>query len=139
MTKLTTAALRRLMDELPFNRHLGLKFKRRHEDGVTIECPIRPEFFNIHQTLHGGVTATLIDVAGGVGTMSHYGRRPCATVEMKLNYFLPLTGKRVLARSKILRAGTTLCVMQVEVHDDKGRLAAAGMITYMLLDAARIK
>ena len=137
MTKLSTAALRRLMNELPFNSHLGLKLKRRHEDGVTIECPIRPEFFNIHKTLHGGVTATLIDVAGGFGTMSHYGRRPCATVEMKLSYFLPLTGKRVLARSKVLRAGSTLCVMQVDVHDDKGRLAAAGMITYMLLDAER--
>ena len=135
--KITTAALRRLMDELPFNSHLGLKLQRRHEDGVTIVCPIRPEFFNIHKTLHGGVTATLIDVAGGFGTMSHYGHRPCATVELKLNYFLPLTGKKVSARSRILRAGKTLCVMQVDVHDDRGRLAAAGMITYILLDRPR--
>jgi len=97
--------------------------------------PIRPEFANIHGTLHGGVTATLIDVAGGFGTLAHYGKRPCATVELKLNYFLPLTGKRVSARSRVLRAGSTLCVMHVDVHDDRGRLAAAGMITYMLLDA----
>ena len=125
------------MDELPFNSHLGLKLERRHDDGVTIVCPIRPEFLNIHKTLHGGVTATLIDVAGGVGTMAHYGGRPCATVELKLSYFLPVTGKKVTARSKILRAGSTLCVMQVDVHDEKGRLAAAGMITYILLAAAR--
>ena len=137
--KIGTAKLRRLMDELPFNSHLGLKLIRRHEDGVTIECPIRPEFFNIHQTLHGGVTATLVDVAGGFGTISYYGGRPCATVEMKLSYFLPLTGKKVTARSKLLRAGNTLCVWQVDVHDAKGRLAAAGMITYMLLDTARHK
>ncbi len=114
MPKTSTAALRRLMDELPFNSHLGLKLKRRHEDGVTIECPIRPEFFNIHKTLHGGVTATLVDLAAGFGTLSHYGRRPCATVEMKLSYFLPLTGR--------------------DVFDEKGRLAGAGMITYMLLN-----
>jgi uncharacterized protein (TIGR00369 family) len=135
--KLTTTALRRLMNELPFNSHLGLKLKRRHEDGVTIECPIRPEFANIHKTLHGGVTATLIDVAGGFGTMSHYGGRPCATVELKLSYFIPIAGKKVTARSKIIRAGSTLCVLQVDVHDDKGRLAAAGMITYILLDTGR--
>jgi uncharacterized protein (TIGR00369 family) len=120
------------MDELPFNSHLGLKLKRRDEHGVTIECPLRPEFGNIHKTLHGGVTATLIDVAGGFGTMAHYGGRPCATVELKLNYFLPVTGKKVTARSRILRAGKTLCVAQVDVHDDRGRLAAAGMVTYIL-------
>lgn len=125
------------MGELPFNSLLGLKLTRRDEHGVTIECPIRPEYGNIHKTLHGGVTATLIDVAGGFGTMAHYGGRPCATVELKLNYFLPLAGKKAVARSKILRAGNTLCVMQVDVHDDRGRLAAAGMVTYMLLDTVR--
>lgn len=139
MSKYSTAELRRLMGELPFNSHLGLKLTRRHEDGVTIECPIRPEFGNIHRTLHGGVTATLIDVAGGFGAMAHYGRRPVATVELKLSYFLPITGRKASARSKMLRAGNTLCVMQVDVHDAKGRLAAAGMITYMLLDTARHK
>lgn len=135
MSKISTAALRRSMNESPFNSHLGFKLARRHEDGVTIECPIRPEFLNTHKTLHGGVTATLIDVAGGISTIAHYGGRACATVEMKVSYFLPLTGKKVTARSKILRAGGTLCVMQVDVFDGKGRLAAAGMITYMLLAA----
>ena len=136
MATITTAALRRLMGQLPFNSHLGLKLTRRHEDGVTVECPIRPEYFNIHQTLHGGVTAALVDVAGGFATTAHYGGRRCATVEMKINYFLPLTGRKVTARSRILRAGKTLCVSQVEVHNAKGGLAAAALITYILLTDA---
>lgn len=125
-----------MMGQLPFNSLLGLKLTRRHEDGVTVECPIRPEYFNIHQTLHGGVTAALVDVAGGFATTAHYGGRRCATVEMKINYFLPLTGRKATARARILRAGKTLCVSQVEVHSSKGALAAAALITYMLLTDA---
>lgn len=124
------------MGQLPFNSLLGLKLTRRHEDGVTVECPIRPEYFNIHQTLHGGVTAALVDVAGGFATTAHYGGRRCATVELKINYFLPLTGRKATARARILRAGKTLCVSQVEVHSSKGVLAAAALITYMLLTDA---
>ncbi|MCC6539075.1 MAG: PaaI family thioesterase [Bryobacterales bacterium] len=135
MPRISTAALRRLMSELPFNSLLGLKLQRRHEDGVTIECPLKPEHTNIHKTMHGGVTATRVDVAGGFATMAHYGGRPCATVEMKINYLLPITGKWARARAKLVRTGATLCVAQVEVHDPRGRLAAAGLITYMLLDA----
>jgi uncharacterized protein (TIGR00369 family) len=128
----TLAELRRLIGILPFNSHLGITLARRHRDGVTVECPIRPEYLNMHGTLHGGLTATLIDVAGGFATLAHYGVRPAATVDMKVNYFLPIAGRRFSARSKLLRAGKTLSVCQVEVFDEKKRLAAFGMITYIL-------
>lgn len=135
MSRVSTAALRRSMGEVPFNSLLGLKLHRRHDDGVTIECPLKPEHTNSHKTMHGGVTGTLVDVAGGLATMSHYGERPCATVEMKINYLLPISGKWARARAKLVRTGATLCVAHVDVHDQKGRLSATGLITYMLLDA----
>lgn len=125
------------MAKLPFNNMLGIRVARVHRDGVTVECALRPEFGNMHGTLHGGVTATLVDVAGGFATLTRYGGQPATTVEMKLNYFLPITGRKVRARSKILRAGKTLCVSQVEVFGDDGKLAAAGLITYMILPAPK--
>jgi uncharacterized protein (TIGR00369 family) len=129
----TLRQLREVMRKLHFNRHLGIRLRDVHQDGVTVECPIREDFFNMHDTLHGGVTATLVDVAGGFATFARYGLRPATTVEMKLSYFLPVTGSKVTARSKILRAGKTLCVSLVEVFTGEGKLAAAALITYMLL------
>jgi len=92
----------------------------------------------MHQTLHGGVIATLVDVAAGFGSMAHY-NQPVTTVEMKVSFFVPVTGRKVSARSRILRAGRTLCVTQVEVHNDAGKLAAAAMVTYMVLPQAAPK
>ena len=66
------------MERLNFNRHLGLRVTRVHRDGVTVECPIRHEYLNLHGTLHGGVTATLVDVAAGFAAIAHGDGAPVA-------------------------------------------------------------
>ncbi|MBL8294627.1 MAG: PaaI family thioesterase [Bryobacterales bacterium] len=119
------------MERLNFNRHLGLRVTRVHRDGVTVECPIRHEYLNLHGTLHGGVTATLVDVAAGFAAIAHGDGAPVATVKMKINYFLPLTGRKVIARAKVLRAGSTLYVCQVEVFNEHRKLAGSALVTYM--------
>jgi acyl-CoA thioesterase len=119
------------METLNFNRHLGLKVKRLYRDGVSIECPIKTEYLNMHGTLHGGVTATLVDVAAGFACLAHTDGEPVTTVELKLNYFLPITGHKVTARSRILRAGATLFVCSVDILNEHGKLAGSGLTTYM--------
>lgn len=123
------------MERLNFNRHLGLRVTKVHKDGVTVECPIRHEFLNMHQTLHGGVTATLVDVAAGFACIAHGDGQPVTTVELKLNYFLPLTGKKASARAQILRAGSTLYVCRVDVFNEHRKLAGSGIVTYMRVPA----
>jgi uncharacterized protein (TIGR00369 family) len=116
----------------PFNELLGIKVTAAHKDGVTVVCQFREDLRNAWGTLHGGVTATLIDVAAGVATMHVTGKR-ATTVSLKLSYFLPLTEGKVTARAKVLRAGSSLTVASVEVKDAKKRLAAFGMVTYKIL------
>jgi acyl-CoA thioesterase len=130
---LSSAELFRILDRAPFNKHLGIRLKQVHKDGVTIECPIRAESANLHGTLHGGITATLADVAAGFASLARYGGQPLTTVELKLNYLLPVSGKFVRARSRILRAGRSLCVSQVDIITQERKLAAIAIVTYMLL------
>jgi len=120
--------------EIPFNDLLGIVIKRLHRDGVTLECEVRDDLRNGHGGLHGGVTATLVDTAVGIGILHVFnGKRPCTTVEMKLNYFLPLVNGKVTARSKLLRVGSSLAIGSVEIKDGRKRLAAFGTATYKLL------
>lgn len=128
-------ALCERMKNLPFNNLVGIGVDEVHEDGVTISCAFREELMNMHRTVHGGVTATLADVAGGFATMVHYGAgRLATTVEMKISYLAPLKGPRVIARGRILKAGKTLCVIQVDVGDGESAGAVA-LVTYMILPA----
>ena|SRR5882672_6793750 len=118
-----------------FNRYLGIRLVRRHRDGMTIECRLRKELLNFSGVLHGGVTATLADVAVGQA-LTKQGRKS-TTVELKINYLRPVTGRKVTARSHLLRIGKTLCTARVDVFDDRDNLSAVALVTYMLLDNAR--
>ncbi len=118
-----------------FNKYLGIRLVKSHSDGMTIECRLRKELLNFASVLHGGVTATLADVA--VGQALKKQGRNCTTVEMKINYLRPITGRKVTARSHLLRIGKTLCTARVDVFDDKRNHAAVAIVTYMLLDGAR--
>jgi uncharacterized protein (TIGR00369 family) len=120
--------------KIPFNDFLGIVLRRLHRDGVTLECEVRDNLRNGQGGLHGGVTATLVDTAVGIGILHVFdGKRACTTVEMKLNYFLPLVNGKVTARSKLLRVGSSLAIGSVEIKDARKRLAAFGMATYKLL------
>ena len=130
----TLKRLRTLLPQMPFNRLLGIKITRRHRDGVTVEIPLRPDLMNFHGVLHGGVTASLADVAVGMSLHNHFqGARQITTVEMKLNYFLPVSGKKLRARCRLLKVGKTLCVGHVDLWNDERKLVAAAIVTYMVL------
>ena len=119
---------------MTFNQLLGIEVTARHEDGVTIECPVRPELMNGAGALHGGVTATLADAAMGIGLSHVLGKgRSITTVEMKINYMYPVTGGKVVARSYVLRTGKTLSTGRVDLFDGQGTAVGVALLTYMLL------
>ncbi len=124
------------MSATDFNQYLGIRIVRRHTDGVTIACRLRKELLNFSGILHGGVTATLADVAVGQALTRIHGR-PSTTVELKINYLRPVTGRKVTARSHLVRIGKTLSIARVDIFDDKRNLAAVAIVTYMFVDPAR--
>lgn len=118
---------------MPFDHHLGLKVSRVWADGLTLECAIREPLMNGLGTLHGGVTATLVDVSIGLAIIGQLGGRLVTTVELKVNYLRPATNGRVLARARIVKLGKTLAVGTTEVKDPHGHVIAIGTATYMPL------
>src|SRR5262245_15961258 len=118
-----------------FNSLVGIRLVACHRDGVTIDCTLRPELLNLHGVLHGGVTATLADVAVGMAITNHFrGKSKQTTVEMKINFLRPVTGRRVRARSRLLKVGTKLTIGQVDLFDEEKRRIGAALVTYMLLE-----
>ena len=130
----TRAEVQTFVDTLPFNSLIGVRVTGVYRDGVRLECQLREELKNALGTLHGGVYASLADAAVGISIVSHFEfKRKATTVEMKLNYFLPITEGKLIARGKLLRIGSSLAVGSVEMFNDKKQLAGAALITYKLL------
>jgi len=119
---------------LPFEHHLKLEVADRHDDGVTIHFPLKPEFLNSEGVLHGGIIATIADEAAWHAIEHHFAKATkCTTTELKVNYLRPIFGDKVIARAYLVRAGKTLCVSRIDIFDDMKNLAAIAIVTYMLL------
>jgi uncharacterized protein (TIGR00369 family) len=130
--------LRSLVDKMAFNKLLGIHVLRYHSDGLTVECSVREELLNSAGVLHGGVLATVADAAVGIALARHFGgKRPMTTIELKINYLRPVAHGKVLARARLLKVGTTICVGRVDVKDSAGKIVGAALVSYMLLRTER--
>ena len=94
----------------------------------------REEMRNLRGVVQGGAVAALIDV--GMATAASGGNydtrtRPMVTLEMKINYLAPATGDRLTCIADVVSAGSRTAVVRCEVHNDKGKVCAAGLGTFM--------
>lgn len=134
MRGLTLQEMRSVLERMPFNQLLGIRVVRLHRDGVTIECPVREDLRNVAGVLHGGVAATLADAAVGIALTNHFSaKRAATTTELKINYLRPIAEGKIVARAHLLRVGSKLVVGRVDMFDSNRKLAAAAIVTYMLL------
>jgi len=119
-----------------YTEFLKLKVVATHDDGVTIECPLEPFYFNPDGSLHGGLIATIADEAVWFAMESKLVGTPrnSTTVELKVNYLQAVMNTAMLrARARIVKLGRTLCVGTVELLDEREGLCAIATVTYMLL------
>src|SRR5258708_10203700 len=135
--------LRQLRDSLtkaPFNALLGMRLHRVHRDGITIDCTLRDDLRNSAGVAHGGIAAAMADAAVGGAIQRHFGGgRRITTVELNINYFLPVTEGRIFARSHILRLSPTLCVGNVDLTDEQGCAIGTAIVTYMIINAPPVR
>lgn len=133
---------------VPFHNVIGFKFERLSLDGCRIGFDNKPELVGnfVQKILHGGVTATALDVVGGamaaVGMMSKYPDADeqelakklarIGTIDLRVDYVRPGRGESFYAKARLLRSGNKVAVVRMELHDEKDTLIALGTGTYMM-------
>lgn len=128
------AQTRALIPQMPFNHHLGLHVVRMFKDGLALECAMRKDMQNGHGTLHGGVTASLVDAAVGIAAIALSGGRRLSTVDLKVTYLRPASQGKLHCRAHLIKTGRTLVFGEAKVRDESGRLVASGQATYIYLE-----
>lgn len=109
-------------------RTLGLRLAV--EDGEPVfHMPYDPRFDHILHDVHGGVIATMIDMAGWTVAAARY---PTWVVTSEFNLkLLDAAGREELVgRGRLLRAGGRSAVTTMEVATRSGRTVAVGTGTY---------
>ena len=130
---MTPARLQERLDASPFSRFLGLKLMHADaaSNSVVIAMPMRPELERLASTgqFHGGAIASLIDIAGDFALILSVGDA-VPTINYRVDYLRPATGSELRARATVRRAGRTVGVVDIDVHDTEQRLVAVGRGCY---------
>ena len=120
-------------DRQGFMRSIGAVLESADAGTVTITCPFSDAVTQQHGLIHGGVTASLADVACGYAAMSLMpGHMEVLTVEFKVNFLNPARTDRIIAVAKVIQAGRTLSVCQATVFDSSRNLMIAKMTATMM-------
>ena len=133
---------------VPFHNLLGLEIKRYDINGVEVVVNMKPELIgNIHQQiLHGGVTATILDVVGGLTAFAglvasgedwsieelQQRLQTLGTIDMRVDYLRPGRGVTFMGTGSVIRAGNRVSVCRMELHNEQGTHIAFGTGTYMV-------
>jgi acyl-coenzyme A thioesterase 13 len=106
----------------------GCVFGIRAEEGkVVCKLHVKKEIQNRNGHLHGGCTATIVDIVGTAALLTR-SRRAGVSLAINTNYLRPVPGNRVAEiRAKIQRLGRTIGVVEVDIYDsESGQVCASG-------------
>ena len=114
-------------------RLFGFELAAAEAGRAVLRMRVLPRHKQIHGVVHGGILAALADTAGGLATyMAVPPGTRLATVEMKINYLEPVDRGTVVAEARVLRKGNNLAVVDCDVRDAAGQLAAKALMTFSI-------
>ena len=138
------------LDMLPFNKVLGIDIGLLdYETCQAVTSFIMTKDLIGNPTfgiLHGGVTASVIDLTGGLSALLscakyHEGKSldviekklmSSATIDMRVDYLRPGKGSAFHCKSRIIRAGSRIAVTKIDLYNEKETRLATGTATYLI-------
>ncbi len=140
----------RFVKEVPFLKLLGIRVSKFDYPEVEMVLDWNNELMGnvVQESLHGGVTATILDSVGGLVAVGNFisteknltadylktriGRM--GTIDMRVDYLLPGRGTIFTATGRVIRAGKRVTVCRMEMHNDKNDCIALGTGSYLWSD-----
>jgi len=117
---------------------LGAVLESVEAGTVTISCGFEEGLTQQHGLFHGGVVASLVDVACGYAALSVMpDDREVLTVEFKIHFLKPAKADRVVAVGRVIQAGRTLAICEGSVFDATRTRVLARMTATMMAVPAR--
>lgn len=116
----------------PVARSIGLRFREIAPDRVVAELPFSTGNVTVGDIVHGGVIATLIDVAGAAASASGIGKGEAtggATSTLAISFLAPASGCDLKAEAQVVQRGRSQTVSDVSVRSPDGVLVARALVT----------
>jgi uncharacterized protein (TIGR00369 family) len=136
MTKFSDIAKKWLAGDLelaPIATLLQVRPVEVGEGEARVELTASDRLHNAMGTVHGGIFCDLADVAMGVAlaTVAAEGES-FTTLQLQLNYFLPVVSGRLSAHARVIRRGRATAHLECDLEDAESRLVARATAVYAM-------
>ena len=135
IAKLTAAQKKRVskaLSHVPYAQLLGIKLEQIESGTATLRMRVRNQLTQNHGVVHGGAVASLIDSATAFAIISLLSpEEKVTTVDLTISYVRPVTKGPVQCTAKVVRAGRRLFVVSADVFDERQKLVATALSTYI--------
>ncbi|MBP1934076.1 PaaI family thioesterase [Ammoniphilus resinae] len=113
----------------------GIEVIYAEDQQAELHLPVTEKFKQVYGVLHGGVIATVIDMAMGAAFSTtlkpeEYG----STLDLNIRYLKPMTGETLIVKSNIIRRGRRIVVLSAEALNEKGDHIASATGQFMVLE-----
>jgi uncharacterized protein (TIGR00369 family) len=104
-------------------------------DKVVLTLPVGPSVHQPYGILHGGVSALLAESAASMGGAMNAGPdKGVVGIELNASHLRPVAEGLLTATATPIRAGRTVQVWSIDLHDEQGRQVCAARCTLAVID-----
>jgi len=135
-------------NNMPFNQLLGLEITCFNAKNSEVRFDWNDKLIGnpTQKILHGGVTASALDLAGGVVAAANILEQlsevtpviiqqrlsKIGTIDLRTDYLRPGRGEAFIVTAHIIRSGSKVTVARMEMHNELGEHIAFGTGTYLV-------
>jgi uncharacterized protein (TIGR00369 family) len=135
VTHTRSELIRAFIPTSPLVGHLGIRLVTLEPDRAELALPFDPSLATIGDVVHGGAISALIDTAAMAAawaddTVPESPRG--STVGLSVDFVSAASGEDLTARASVVRRGSRLCFVEVDVAAADGRIVAKALVTYQL-------
>ena len=120
-------------DEPAFHALIGARLTEKEGGRARYELTVGPDHLNRRGVAHGGVAASLLDMALGTAVVSAIAPEEwCGTMQISVQFREPIFPGPVTVEGRMARRGRTAAFAEGEVRDAGGKILATAQGTWTI-------
>ena len=116
-----------------FIEYHNFKFIDFSNNELIVEAPIEDNSLNPYGMVHGGLLFGLMDTCAGLHVFLET-KREAVTISSNINYVKACKGSKIVAKSKPIKIGKNISIIEVYAYNDKGEIVTNGSFNFYFIN-----
>ena len=116
-----------------FIKHHKFKFIDFSNNELIVEAPIENDGLNPYGMVHGGLLFGLMDTCAGLYVFLET-KRKAVTISSTINFVKACKGNKIVAKSKPVKIGKNISIVEVYAYNDKGEIVTTGSFNFYYIN-----